>query len=72
MKHRLRKLDLAQFYIQFITAVLFMWKVLESDEVNYIGFSIALLLLIGWTLGYWRHKIVRRRIRKNGYNRNSK
>ncbi|MBT4207986.1 hypothetical protein HOE22_06535 [Candidatus Woesearchaeota archaeon] len=72
MKHKLRQLDMAQFYIQFATAALFMWKVLESDQFNLIGFSIAILLFIGWTLGYWRHRIVRRRIRKNGYSRNSK
>lgn len=71
MKNKLRKLDTIQFYIQFTTAILFMWKVLEADQINYIGFSIALLLFIGWTLGYWRHRIVRRRIRKNGYNRKS-
>lgn len=62
---------MAQFCIQFATAILFMWKVLEAEQFNFIGFSIAVLLLIGWTLGYWRHRIVRRRIRKNGYNRDS-
>lgn len=64
MKNKLRKLDTIQFYIQFTTAVLFMWKVLEADQINYIGFSIALLLFIGWTLGYWRHRIIRRRLNK--------
>jgi uncharacterized membrane protein YGL010W len=72
MNHKLRRLDAIQFYIQLLTAVLFMYKVIEAPSFSIVGFSIAILLLVGWVVGFIRHRIIRRRLRKNGYSRKSK
>ena len=60
--NKLKKINLAQFYIQLITAVLFAY--LAVRDADAIKMFIAVFLITQWTLGYWRHRIVRRRLRK--------
>jgi hypothetical protein len=60
MKRKLRTLNVAQFYIQLATAMLFAY--LAILDTNPIKMVIAFLLLLGWSLGYYRHRIMRRRI----------
>ena len=60
MKRKLRTLNVAQFYIQLATAMLFAY--LAILDTNPIKMVIAFLLLLGWSLGYYRHRIMRRRL----------
>ena len=60
MKRKLRTLNAAQYYIQLSTAMLFAY--LAIIDINPIKMVIAFLLLLGWSLGYYRHRIMRRRI----------
>jgi len=60
MKQKLRTLNIAQFYIQLATAMLFAYiAILDTNPIKMI---IAFLLLFGWSLGYYRHRIMRRRL----------
>ena len=63
MKNKLRTLNAAQYYIQLSTAMLFAYVAII--DINPIKMIIAFLLLLGWSLGYYRHRIMRRRIRMN-------
>ena len=60
MKKKLRKLNIAQYYIQLATAMLFAYVAII--DINPIKMMIAFLLLFGWSLGYYRHRIMRRRL----------
>ncbi len=60
--NKLKKINLAQFYIQLITAILFAYLSVRDRDV--VKMFIAVLLVSQWSLGFWRHKIVRRRLRK--------
>ena len=61
MRRKLRKLNVAQFYIQLATATLFAYTaLLDADPIKML---IAFLLLLGWSLGYYRHRAIRRRLR---------
>ena len=60
MKRKLRTLNAAQYYIQLSTAMLFAY--LAIIDINPIKLVIAFLLLLGWSLGYYRHRIMRRRL----------
>jgi len=62
MKNKLRRLNAAQFYIQLVTAILF--ANLAIINKNLIQMMISFLLLFGWSLGYYRHRIIRRRLEK--------
>ena len=62
MKRKLRTLNVAQFYIQLATAMLFAY--LAILDTNPIKMMIAFLLLLGWSLGYYRHRIMRRRLER--------
>ena len=62
MKRKLRRLNIAQYYIQLATAMLFAY--IAIIDVNPIKMVIAFLLLLGWSLGYYRHRIMRRRIER--------
>ena len=62
-KNKLKKLNLAQFYIQLLTATIFGYMSIRDADI--LKMLIAVLLLVSWGLGYWRHRIVRRRIKKN-------
>ena len=62
-KNKLKRINLYQFYIQFITAILFAY--LSIRDADIVKMFIAVLLLSQWSLGYWRHRIVRRRIKNN-------
>lgn len=62
MKYKLRRLNIAQFYIQLITALLFGY--ISMIDVNPIKMMIAFLLLLGWSIGYYRHRIIRHRMRE--------
>ena len=62
-KNKLKKINLAQFYIQLVTAILFAYLSIRDADV--VKMLIAVLLVSQWSLGYWRHKIVRRRIKAN-------
>ena len=60
MKKKLRKLNIAQYYIQLATAMLFAY--IAIIDINPIKMMIAFLLLFGWSLGYYRHRLIRRRL----------
>ncbi len=60
--NKLKQLNFAQFYIQLMTATLFGY--LAVRDVDPIKMVIAVLLLTSWVLGYWRHRIVRRRLKR--------
>ena len=60
MKNKLRRLNKAQFYIQLVTAILFAYMAIINK--NPVQMVISFLLLFGWSLGYWRHRIMRRRL----------
>ena len=60
--NKLKKINIAQFYIQLITAILFAYLSIRDRDV--VKMFIAVLLVSQWSLGFWRHKIVRRRLRK--------
>ena len=62
-KNKLKKINLAQFYIQLMTATIFGYMSIRDEDV--VKMLIAFLLLLSWGLGYWRHLIVRRRINNN-------
>ena len=62
-KNKLKKINLAQFYIQLLTATIFGYMSIRDEDV--LKMIIAFLLLLSWGLGYWRHLIVRRRINNN-------
>ena len=62
-KNKLKKINLAQFYIQLMTATIFGYMSIRDEDV--LKMIIAFLLLLSWGLGYWRHLIVRRRINNN-------
>ena len=60
MKKKLRTINAVQFYIQLATAMLFAY--IAIIDINPIKMLIAFLLLFGWSLGYYRHRIMRRRL----------
>ena len=60
MKNKLRRLNAAQFYIQLVTAMLFAYMAIINK--NPIQMMISFLLLFGWSLGYYRHRVIRRRL----------
>ena len=62
-KNKLKKINLAQFFIQLMTATIFGYMSIRDEDV--LKMIIAFLLLLSWGLGYWRHLIVRRRINNN-------
>ena len=62
-KNKLKKINLAQFYIQSLTATIFGYMSIRDEDI--LKMIIAFLLLLSWGLGYWRHLIVRRRINNN-------
>ena len=62
-KNKLKKINLAQFYIQLLTATIFGYMSIRDEDV--LKMLIAFLLILSWGLGYWRHLIVRRRINNN-------
>jgi hypothetical protein len=62
-KNKLKKINLAQFYIQLMTATIFGYMSIRDEDI--LKMIIAFLLLLSWGLGYWRHLIVRRRINNN-------
>lgn len=68
MKNKLQRLNLAQFYIQLLTAVMFMYIAITVLPFNIIRMIIAILLLVGWSLGFWKYRIVRRRLKQKGGN----
>tara|TARA_R100001129_G_C5145464_1_gene197255 strand:+ start:325 stop:522 length:198 start_codon:yes stop_codon:yes gene_type:complete len=61
-KHNLGKINLIQFYIQFIVACLFGYDAFMIG--NKIKIFIAILLLISWYLGFVRHRVVRKRLNR--------
>lgn len=65
MKNKLRIISSVQFYIQLATGILFLHVALSDIPFSIEKVSIAILLLTGWTLGYWRRRITRRRIKKS-------
>ena len=60
VKQKLRTLNIAQYYIQLATAMIFAY--IAIIDINPIKMMIAFLLLFGWSLGYYRHRLIRRRL----------
>ena len=66
---KLKQINFIQFYIQLVTASLFAYvAVVDGDCVK---MAIAILLLASWVLGFWRHRIVRRRMKISKYKNRS-
>ena len=61
-KSNLKKINLTQFYIQLTTASLFAYLAIVDGD--WVKMAIAFLLLASWSLGYLRHRIVRRRLNR--------
>ena len=63
------KLGVDGISILFVMLTTFMMPLVIwaswSLEVRVKEYMIAFLLLFNWALGYWRHRIVRRRINNN-------
>ena len=57
-KNKLKKINIAQFYIQLLTATIFGYMSIRDEDI--LKMLIAFLLILSWGLGYWRHLIVRR------------
>lgn len=60
--NKLKAISSAQYSIQLITALLLLYFTINSDTPNRV--VIPILLLIGWSLGFYQRRITRRRINK--------
>ncbi|MBL6826578.1 MAG: hypothetical protein ISQ72_01045 [Candidatus Marinimicrobia bacterium] len=60
--NKLQAINSIQFSIQLITALLLLYFTLNSDAPNRA--IIPILLLIGWSLGFYQRRVTRIRINK--------
>ncbi|MDA0753651.1 MAG: hypothetical protein O3A49_03135 [Candidatus Marinimicrobia bacterium] len=60
--NKLQAINSIQFSIQLITALLLLYFTLNSDTPNRA--IIPILLLIGWSLGFYQRRVTRIRINK--------
>ena len=64
--NRLKAINSVQFSIQLITALLLLYFTLKSDAPDRA--IIPILLLLGWSLGFYQRRVTRRRVNKlRGY-----
>lgn len=62
MKRRLRVLNSVQYGIQLLTALILLYFTINSNTPERI--IIPILLIIGWTLGFYQRRITRVRVNK--------
>lgn len=62
MKSRLRVLNSVQYSIQLLTALILLYFTINSNTPERI--IIPILLIIGWTLGFYQRRITRVRVNK--------
>ena len=60
--NRLKAINSVQFSIQLITALLRLYFTLKSDTPDRA--IIPILLLLGWSLGFYQRRVTRRRVNK--------
>ena len=60
--NKLKAINSVQFSIQLITALLLLYFTLKSDTPN--SAIIPVLLLFGWSLGFYQRRVTRRRVNK--------
>ena len=60
--NKLQAINSIQFSIQLITALLLLYFTLNSDTPNRV--IIPILLLLGWSLGFYQRRVTRRRVNK--------
>ena len=60
--NKLKAINSIQFSIQLITALLLLYFSVFSDTPSRA--IIPILLLIGWSLGFYQRRITRRRVNK--------
>jgi len=64
--NRLKAINSVQFSIQLITALLLLYFTLKSDAPDRA--IIPILLILGWSLGFYQRRVTRRRVNKlRGY-----
>ena len=60
--NKLKAINSVQFSIQLITALFLLYFTLNSDTPNRV--IIPILLLFGWSLGFYQRRVTRRRLNK--------
>jgi len=60
--NKLKAINSVQFSIQLITALFLLYFTLNSDTPNRA--IIPILLLFGWSLGFYQRRVTRRRLNK--------
>jgi hypothetical protein len=60
--NKLKAINSVQFSIQLITALLLLYFALKSDTPDRA--IIPILLLLGWSLGFYQRRVTRRRVNK--------
>ena len=60
--NKLKAINSVQFSIQLITSLLLLYFKLKSDTPNRA--IIPVLLLFGWSLGFYQRRVTRRRVNK--------
>ena len=60
--NKLKAINSVQFSIQLITALLLLYFTLKSDTTDRA--IIPILLLLGWSLGFYQRRVTRRRVNK--------
>jgi predicted benzoate:H+ symporter BenE len=60
--NKLKAINSIQFSIQLITALLLSYFTLKSDTPDRA--IIPILLLLGWSLGFYQRRVTRRRVNK--------
>ena len=60
--NKLKAINSVQFSIQLITALLLLYFTLKSDTRDRA--IIPILLLLGWSLGFYQRRVTRRRVNK--------
>ena len=60
--NKLKLVNSLQFSIQLLTALFLLYFTIISDNPERI--VIPILLLVGWTLGFYQRRITRRRVNR--------
>ena len=60
--NKLKAINSVQFSIQLITSLLLLYFTLKSDTPD--RSIIPILLLLGWSLGFYQRRVTRRRVNK--------
>ena len=60
--NKLKVINTVQFSIQLITALLLLYFTINSGTPDRI--IIPILLLLGWSLGFYQRRVTRRRVNR--------